>query len=71
MPLVILVHAAKYIAASIGAGVAEDGFLFDLQADLLDEWSLSADVLEEAIPYVVERAERMLQSRMTTGEMDL
>ena len=71
MPLVILVHAAKYIGPTIGAGVADDRFLFNLHADLLDEWNLSADVLEEAIPHVVERAERMLQSRMTTGGMNL
>lgn len=71
MPLVVHVHAAKYIATTIGAGVAEDGFLFDLNAALLDEWHLSADVLEAAIPPVVERAQRMLRERMTTGEIDL
>ncbi|WP_221030016.1 HDOD domain-containing protein [Actomonas aquatica] len=71
MPLVMVVHAAKYVATSIGAGVAEDGFLFDLQADLLDEWNLNAEVLEKAFPIVLERSERMLHDRMTTGEIEL
>ncbi len=71
MPLVIVVHAGKYIATSIGAGVAEDGFLFELKADLLDEWNLGAEVLEKAFPIVVERSERMLKDRMTTGEIEL
>ncbi len=71
MALVMVVHAGKYIATSIGAGVAEDGFLFELKADLLDEWNLGAEVLEKAFPVVVERAERMLKDRMTTGSIDL
>ncbi len=71
MALVMVVHAGKYIATCIGAGVAEDGFLFELKADLLDEWGLSAEVLEKAFPVVVERAERMLKDRMTTGKIEL
>lgn len=71
MALVMVVHAGKYIATCIGAGVAEDGFLFELKADLLDEWGLSAEVLEKAFPVVVERAERMLKDRMTTGQIEL
>ncbi len=71
MALTVHVHAGKYIATTIGAGVAEDGFLFEINAELLDEWQLSADVLEAAIPPVLERAERMLKDRMSTGQIEL
>lgn len=71
LPLVVHVHAAKYVATCIGAGVAEDGFLVDLNASLLDEWGLSADVLEAAIPVVVDRADRLLRDRLSTGVIEL
>lgn len=69
LPLLVHVHAAKFLAATIGAGVAEDGFLFDLNAPLLVEWGFSADILEVSIPDILDRAGRLLQERLTHGSL--
>ena len=34
-------HAAKYVATSFGAGVAEEGFLFELDSAFLIEWGFT------------------------------
>ncbi len=69
MPLLVNVHAAKYLATSIGAGVAEDGFLFELNAGLLLEWGYSASVLETSLPEVLARASRLLQENLLHGTL--
>lgn len=69
MPLLVNVHAAKYLATSIGAGVAEDGFLFELNAGLLLEWGYTASVLETALPEVLARSSRLLQENLLHGTL--
>ena len=69
MPLILHVHAAKYLAVTIGAGVAEDGFLFELNAPLLIEWGFTPELLEAAIPDVLDRAGKLLQERLTHGSL--
>jgi HD-like signal output (HDOD) protein len=69
LPLLVLVHAAKYIAVTIGVGVAEDGFLYELNAPLLMEWGFSPAVLEAAIPEVVVRAGKLLQEKLSHGSL--
>jgi HD-like signal output (HDOD) protein len=69
LPLLVHVHAAKYIAVTIGVGVAEDGFLFELNAPLLMEWGFSPAVLEAAIPEVVTRAGKLLQEKLSHGSL--
>lgn len=69
MPLLVHVHAAKYLAVTIGAGVAEDGFLFELNAPLLIEWGFSPEMLEAAIPDILDRAGKLLQERLTHGAL--
>lgn len=69
LPLIVHVHAAKYVAASIGVGLAEDGFLFELNAPLLVEWGFSPGVLEAAIPEVVTRAGKLLQEKLSHGAL--
>ena len=71
LPLVAHVHAAKYMATSMGTGVAEDGFLCEINAELLEEWGLSAEVLESVLPTVLERADRVLQEQLSTGAIEL
>jgi HD-like signal output (HDOD) protein len=71
LPLLVNVHAAKFIAATIGAGVGEDGFLFQCNGSLLEEWGFSSPVLEAAIPPVLDRATRLLQTKLTTGAIEL
>lgn len=69
LPLLTHVHAAKYLAVTIGAGVAEDGFLFELNAPLLIEWGFSPEMLEASIPDVLDRAGKLLQERLTHGSL--
>ncbi len=69
LPLLVHVHAAKYLAVTIGAGVAEDGFLFELNAPLLIESGFSPEMLEATIPDVLERAGKLLQERLTHGSL--
>jgi HD-like signal output (HDOD) protein len=69
LPLLVHVHAAKYLAVTLGAGVAEDGFLFELNSSLLIEWGFQPHVLEAAIPNVLERAGRLLQEKITHGSL--
>lgn len=69
LPLLVHVHAAKFVAVSIGVGVAEDGFLFELNAPLLMEWGFSPNVLEAAIPEVITRASKLLQEKLSHGSL--
>lgn len=69
MPLLVLVHAAKYLAVTIGAGVAEDGFLFELNAPLLIEWGFSPEMLEASIPDILDRAGKLLRERFSHGAL--
>jgi HD-like signal output (HDOD) protein len=71
LPLLVNVHAAKFIAATIGAGVGEDGFLFQCNGALLEEWGYGAPVIEAALPPVLDRASRLLQTKLTTGSIEL
>lgn len=69
LPLLAHVHAAKYLAVTIGAGVAEDGFLFELNGPLLLEWGFSPEMLEASVPEVLDRASKLLQERLTHGSL--
>jgi putative nucleotidyltransferase with HDIG domain len=69
LPLLVHVHAAKFLAVSIGAGVAEDGFLFELNSSLLIEWGFTPEMLELAIPEVLERAGKLLKENLSHGSL--
>jgi len=69
LPLLVHVHAAKFIATSLGAGVAEDGFLFTLNSALLLEWGFTPARLEAAMPEILSRAERMLPEKIKQGSL--
>ncbi|HEY4246648.1 MAG TPA: HDOD domain-containing protein [Lacunisphaera sp.] len=66
-PLLAHLHAGRYIAASMGPGISEDGFLFEVNADLLAEWNFTSNVLEEAMLVAVERAAKRLGENLTQG----
>lgn len=61
------VHAAQYLAVSLGAGQGEDGFLYVMKADLLEKFSLDASMLEQALPEVFERSARLLRDSLSHG----
>lgn len=69
LPLLVHVHAAKYLAVTIGAGVAEDGFLFELNSTLLIEWGFTPEMLQAAIPEVLERSSKLLQEKLSHGSL--
>ena len=67
VPLLAQLHAAKYVAVSLGPGVTEGGFLFALHGAFLTEWGFTADFLEEAMVEVRDRAVRRLGDRLSHG----
>jgi putative nucleotidyltransferase with HDIG domain len=69
LPLLVHVHAAKFLAVTIGAGVAEDGFLFQLNSELLVEWGFTPEMLEAAIPEILERAGKLLRENLSHGSL--
>jgi putative nucleotidyltransferase with HDIG domain len=61
------VHAARYLATSMCAGVSEDGFMFALDSHLLGEWGFTTEMLDAALPVVLDRATKVLRDRVTHG----
>lgn len=70
-PLLATVHAAHYVATAMGVGVAEDGFLFEVDGDLLLAFGFTPYLLTGALPLVLERALAMLHDRLTVGALTL
>lgn len=69
--MVAHLHAGKYVATSFGPGVAEDGFLFELNTPFLIEWGFTPELLQETMTIVHERAKQRLQNKMTHGSIAL
>lgn len=67
LPLLAHLHAGKYVATSFGPGVAEDGFLFELNTPFLMEWGFTPELLQETMATVHERAKMRLQDKLTHG----
>jgi putative nucleotidyltransferase with HDIG domain len=67
LPLLAHLHAGRYIAASMGPGISEDGFLFQLNGHLLLEWNFTSTLLEEAMLIAVERASQRLGEKLSHG----
>jgi HD-like signal output (HDOD) protein len=61
------VHAAKFLAMSLGPGQGEDGFLFVLNDALLNAHGLTGGRLERAMVPVFERTEKILRDKFATG----
>ena len=71
VPLLAHLHAAKYLATSLGPGVTEDGFLVSLPGNFLREWGFTQEMLEEAMPIVLGRAVDRLGEKLTTGPVTI
>jgi HD-like signal output (HDOD) protein len=69
MALAVHVHAANYLAVTIGAGQGEDGFLVSLQPALLTEWGFTPETLEATMPDVLDRAGRLLREKLCFGKI--
>ena len=70
-PLLAVLHAAQYLATAMGAGVTEDGFLYEIDGEFLTGFGFTADVLTQALPVVLERALAILQDRLLVGRVKL
>ncbi len=71
LPLLAHLHAGKYIATAFGPGVAEDGFLFELDSTFLTTWGFTPELLQETMTIVYDRAKLRLQDKLTHGELAL
>lgn len=71
LPLLAHLHAAKYLATALGPGVTEEGFLVTLHGGFLREWGFTVEMLEEAMPVVLERASQRLGEKLTHGAMPI
>ncbi len=67
LPMLAHLHAGKYIATSFGPGVAEEGFLFELDSAFLVEWGFTPELLQETMAIVHDRAKQRLQHKLTHG----
>jgi HD-like signal output (HDOD) protein len=70
-PLLATLHAAQYLATAMGAGVSEEGFLFEIDGDFLTENGFTSVLLDEALPVVLDRAFNVLHDRLNTGAVKL
>jgi HD-like signal output (HDOD) protein len=60
-------HAAKFVATAIGAGVAEDGFLMELDAELLMAQGFDPERLIAVQPDVLDAVTKLLRDQATHG----
>ncbi|HUG11262.1 MAG TPA: HDOD domain-containing protein [Opitutaceae bacterium] len=68
-PLLAHLHAAHYLAAALGPGVPEEGFLFKLDGEFLAQHGFTSDVIEALMPDLVGRAHARLGDRLTHGAL--
>lgn len=71
LPLLAHLHAAKYLATAMGPGVNEDSFLTAVHGAFLREWGFTPELLEVAMPVVLERAAARLGDKLTTGAVTI
>ncbi len=69
LPLLAHLHAARLIAASMGPGISEDGFLFQVDGHLLSEWNFTPGMLEAAMLTALERASQHLGEKLSHGNI--
>ena len=71
LPLLAHLHAAKYLATSMGPGVMEEGFLAAVHGNFLTEWGFTTDLLDHAMPIVLEKAAARLGEKLNNGVIAL
>ncbi len=66
-PLLAHLLAAQYLATAMGPGVSADGFLFNLHGDFLREGGFTTELIDRAMPVVLERAAARLGDKLNQG----
>ena len=69
LPMLAHIHAGRYLAASMGPGISEDGFLFQVNGNFLLEWGFTAAMLDEAMLVALERASKCLGEKLSQGSL--
>jgi len=69
VPLLSHLLAAKYLALTLGPGVAADGYLVSVPGAFLTEWGFTPEMMEAALPVIAERASARLGEKLTHGAM--
>lgn len=64
-------NAARYLAASMGPGVGEDAYRGAVHGAFLQEMGFTSEILEAALPIVLERATARLGDNLTNGSVAL
>jgi HD-like signal output (HDOD) protein len=66
-PLLAHLHAAHYLAAALGPGVPESGFLFKLDGAFLEEHGFTGEMIESLMPELAVRAHERLGDKLARG----
>jgi HD-like signal output (HDOD) protein len=64
-------NAARYLAASMGPGVGEDTYRAAIHGAFLQRMGFTTEILEAALPVILERAEARLGENLTNGALAL
>ena len=67
LPLLAHLHAAKYLANAMGPGALEEAFLSTMHGTFLCEWGFNSEMLEAAMPIVLEKATARLGEKLSVG----
>jgi hypothetical protein len=67
IPLLAHLHAAKYLATAMGPGALEEAFLTTMHGTFLCEFGFNSEMLEAAMPIVLEKATARLGEKLTVG----
>jgi HD-like signal output (HDOD) protein len=71
LPLLAHLQAAKYLATAMGPGVMEEGFLSVVHGGFLKEWGFTAEILDAAMPIVLEKASSRLGEKLSVGAISI
>jgi len=64
-------NAARYLSASMGPGVGEDAYRVAIHGSFLQRQGFTSEIMEAALPIVLERAEARLGEQLTTGALSV
>lgn len=67
LPLLAHLHAAKYLTVALGPGGHEDSFATNVHGAFLTEWGFTSELMEAAMPIVLERVTARLGDNLATG----
>lgn len=71
LPMLATLHAAKYLATALGPGTMEESFLVAVQGPFLEEWGFNTELLDRAMPDLLDRASARLGEQLTHGKIRL